>query len=419
MITRSFRLVARLGCSMAIAVVALAYAMAVGPRAHATGTASTYVPVTPDRVLDTRTAGSGGTDAPLGPNATITLQLAGQDGIPSDTSQITAVVVNMTVVNATAGSFLTAYPDGTTMPTTSNMDFAAGQVTANTAIVPVGADGSIDIYNHVGSTDVLVDLVGYHTPAANGGSAYDPVSPIRVLDTRNGTGETNNGPNPINSGTPLAVTVEGGTTGVPTTGVTAVVVNLTSVNSTAPSYLTAYADGTAQPATSSLDFAAGEVIANLAVVPVPTGTTKIDITNHVGSTDALVDLFGYYTTGTGSTFTPVAPTRLLDTQATGTPLTSGQPQQVQIAGAADVPNSSTVTAVVLHVGVINPDSASYLVAYADGTAQPATSNIDYAANQLISNLVIAPVGSDGKIDLANHVGSTDIVVDIFGYYSSS
>lgn len=419
MITRRSRRFTRIRYLATVAFAALALAVVAGPNAHATGTGSTYVSVNPVRLLDTRTAGAGGTDVPLGPGATTTVRIAGQDGVPSNVSQVTAVVVNITAVNATAASFLTVYPDGTTMPPTSNVDFGAGQTTANMVVVPVGADGSIAIYNHAGSTDALVDLVGYHTPSTSG-STYNTISPVpvRVLDTRNGTGEINNVPAPISTGSPVTVTVEGGATGIPTTGVSAVVLNLTAVNSTANSYLTAYAQGSTQPSTSSLDFTPGETVANLVVVPVPAGITKIAIANHVGSTDAIVDLFGYYTTGTGATFTPLSPpTRLLDTRTTGTPLSPQVPQPLQIAGVAGVPNSSTVTAAVLHVTVINPTQNSFLTVYADGTSQPGTSNLNYVPGQLISNLIIAPVGSDGKIDLINHVGTTDVVVDISGYYN--
>ncbi|GHF83324.1 hypothetical protein GCM10017566_66730 [Amycolatopsis bartoniae] len=396
------------------------------PQAAATGAGSAYVPVTPARLLDTRTAGPGGSDLPLGEGATLSLQVAGRDGLPSDPSQLTSVVLNVTIVNPTASSFLTLYPDGSTRPITTNLNFTAGQTTANMAIVPVStANGTVAVYNKNGTTDLLVDVAGYYTPAAAGASTYDTVASTRILDTRNGTGETNGTPAPVGVGATLPVTVEG-VAGVPTTGVTAVVLNLTSAGSTLGSFLTAYPDGTTRPSTSSLDFAAGETAANLVIVPLPANTTQIDIYNRNGTTDVVADLFGYYTSGTGATFVPVSPTRMLDTRTAGTggidaPLSANTPLKLQITGVDGVPadsSSVTVTAVVLHLTVVNPTDASFLTAYPDGTGRPITSNLNFSSGQLISNLVIASVGPDGAVDVVNKFGTTDLVVDISGYYSS-
>src|SRR5947209_7133623 len=98
--TRRFRLWTRPGLPAVVALLVLVLGVVAGPRAHAASTGSTYVPLTPTRLLDTRTAGPGGTDAPLGVSATRAVTIAGQGGVPSDVSQVTAVVLNLTVVNA-------------------------------------------------------------------------------------------------------------------------------------------------------------------------------------------------------------------------------------------------------------------------------------------------------------------------------
>lgn len=380
--------------------------------AASTTTGSTFTPVAPIRLLDTRAGtGTGGLIAPLGPGGVLRLKVGGVDGVPTTVS---AVVVNVTAVNPNTGSFLTVYPDGVTQPSTSNVDFASGQTTANMVVVPVPvSDGMIDFYNKNGSTDVVADLSGYYTPDAAGGT-FSPMSPIRLLDTRNGTGGVPVAP--LSPGGVLRLQVAG-VLGVPSNA-TAVVLNLTATDATAASFLTTYADGSTQPSTSSLDFTAGQTLANLVVVQLLDG--KIDISNKFGRADVVADLFGYDSTGAGGTFTTVTPTRVLDTRnGTGTsgviaPLGSAVLPVPVEASTSGVPASAT--AVVLHVTAVNPTAASFLTVYPDGGIQPDTSNVNFPVGQIVSNLVIVQV-TNGTVDIWNHVGTVDVVADISGYYS--
>lgn len=112
----------------------------------------------PDRMLDTRT-GIGGPIAPVGPGATVNVRIAGIRGIPDDA---TSVVLNVTAVGPTApGGYLTVYPTGEARPNSSNLNFNPGDVVPNLVIAKVGAGGSISIFNAVGNTNVLVDVMGY------------------------------------------------------------------------------------------------------------------------------------------------------------------------------------------------------------------------------------------------------------------
>ena len=115
-----------------------------------------FTGTTPTRVLDTRT-GIGAPAAKLGAGATLTLTVP---GLPAG---VTAVAVNVTATAPTATSFLTAYPGGTTRPTASNLNFAAGQTIPNLVLVPLGADGTVTFYNKAGTVDVIADLVGYYS----------------------------------------------------------------------------------------------------------------------------------------------------------------------------------------------------------------------------------------------------------------
>ena len=81
-------------------------------------------------------------------------------GVPNDAQ---AVILNVTAVFPSATTHLTVFPDGTPMPTASNLNASPGQVVPNLVIVPVGINGQISIYNNSGSVNVIADVVGYTT----------------------------------------------------------------------------------------------------------------------------------------------------------------------------------------------------------------------------------------------------------------
>ena len=117
------------------------------------------------------------------------MTVAGVDGVPADAS---AVVANVTVAGSSGPGFLTVFPapasGAPTPPTASNVNFTTGQVIANRVIIPVGANGQIEVYNNSGSVKVDVDLDGYYTGSSGElGSAFTPMNPARVTDTRIGT----------------------------------------------------------------------------------------------------------------------------------------------------------------------------------------------------------------------------------------
>lgn len=146
--------------------------------AAATGIGSTYFPLTAVRLFDTRT--NGGT---LGAGGIKTVAVVGVAGIPADA---TALILNVTVVNGTVGSFLTVYPDGFPLPTASNLNWVAGQApTPNQVTVPIGADGRIDFFNAHGRVDVIADLEGYFA-----GGTFPPPTTVTTTQTTTQTTTT-------------------------------------------------------------------------------------------------------------------------------------------------------------------------------------------------------------------------------------
>ncbi|HEX5405360.1 MAG TPA: hypothetical protein VFX16_24055, partial [Pseudonocardiaceae bacterium] len=122
--------------------------------------AGEFIPVSPSRLLDTRKTGG-----PVGAGGQVSIPVAGVNGVPADA---TAVVMNLTATAPTASTFLTAWPHGQVRPGTSNLNPVAGQTLANEVTAPIGANGKVDVFNHVGSVQVIADLLGYYEPTIAG-----------------------------------------------------------------------------------------------------------------------------------------------------------------------------------------------------------------------------------------------------------
>jgi hypothetical protein len=384
-----------------------------------------FVPLSPTRILDTR-FGNGAPIGPVGPGSTLTVQVSGRGGIPA--TGIASVVLNVAVTNTTVtGGYLIVYPTEDPQPLAANLNWSRGQTVPNLLQVGLGSSGRLNIYNGTGTADVIFDVAGYApaitgTPGPDG--LYNPLVPTRILDTR-----TNNGgyPSPLGPGTSINLQVTG-RGGVPATGVSAVALNVTVANPTSWSYLTIYPAGTALPLAANLNFAAGATVPNRVVVKLGSNG-QVAIFNGFGSTNVVVDVNGWFTDGsnpsaTGGTFTGVTPTRILDTRVgTGgfrAPIGAGQSLALQVAGYGGVPTMTdqvAPTAAVLNVTVTNTTAWSNLTVYPNGSALPLASDLNWPAGATVPNLVIVKLGPDGKIVLENGFGTTDVVVDVEGWYN--
>jgi hypothetical protein len=252
-----------------------------------------YTAVTPKRILESRpgfgplqysTPWNGGTDRPV-------VVTGGSTTVPAEA---TAVVLNVTAVNPTAGSDLRVYPTGQVRPNSSSLNFVAGEVIPNLVIATVGTGGSIQIFNETGNVDVIADVLGYFRPAVSGGGPYHPLAPSRVLESRAGFGPIQYS-TPWNGGTDRAVQISGFLpSAVVPPNATAVVLNVIAVNPSGGSDLRVYPTGQPRPNASNLNFVAGETVPNLAVVALGTGG-KIQIFNESGNVDVIADVVGYFT----------------------------------------------------------------------------------------------------------------------------
>ena len=247
-----------------------------------------YNPMTPARLLDTR-SGNGASGA-LGKGGTIALQVTGRGGVPA-VSQVSAVVLNVTAVDPSAGGYVTVWPGGA-QPNVSNLNFTPGQTVPNLVIVGVSASGTVSFFNETGNTHLIADVVGWFDKAGAQGLVFTPISPVRAVDTRGG--------DPIGEDQgPWAPPVAGA--GLDTARVRAVVMNVTATETTKDSYFTIYPPNVEpRPEASNLNWRAGQTSPNLVMSIVsPTGIPGIAagltaVYNFKGQAHLIMDVVGFF-----------------------------------------------------------------------------------------------------------------------------
>lgn len=386
---------------------------------------STYFPLNPERVLDTRTGlGVGGSVNKIGAGGQIDVKVTGLANVPA--TNVTAVALNVVATDVVGpASFLTVWPAGQVRPFASNLNYVPGVSVPNLVIARVGIDGKVSMYNNLGSVNVAADIQGYFQGDATG-STYLPLAPGRILDTRVGVGAPTA---PVGPGGTIQVkVVDAG--GVPAAGGTAVALNVTATNvSGLESFLTVWPSGSIRPEASNLNFIQGQTVPNLVIARVG-AEGRVSIFNNVGNVDVVVDTQGYFAAPVaepplpGSRYFPSNPARILDTR-TGLGVPGGFQGQLgtqstldlQVTGAGGVP--ANATSVVLNVTAADsPGPDSFLTVYPTGTTRPLASNLNFVAGQTIPNLVIAKIGNAGRVTIFNNLGSAVVIADVQGWFTA-
>jgi Subtilase family len=260
------------------------------PSDPAGATAGRFVPINPRRALDTRPTEAG--PVPAGWVAHRPAGEAVRVDVPPDigapTTDISALVVNVTATDSIGAGFLQALPTGNVSGQTSTVNYAAGETAATHAIVPLGAGGTISVFTS-NSSHVVVDIMGYvtgGTAAISPAGLFVPVTPGRYYDSRSA-------PHGIHgAGAIVPVPMTGLPLAVPT-GASAISMNLTADQPAAPGYLTAYPADGSFPLASNLNFVAAATVANAALVKLSaagTLNTFASVASHV-----IIDVNGYFT----------------------------------------------------------------------------------------------------------------------------
>jgi hypothetical protein len=293
---------------------------------------------------------------------------------------------------------------------------------ANLVEVGIGPDGTITVYNALGTVDVVVDVAGWTSSSGSIGAMdglFRPLVPARIFDTRDGTGK-------LGPGQSVDVQVAGNG-GVPPIGAEAAVLNVTATGATAPSYLIAYPSGSTRPTASNVNFTAGATLPNRVMVKLGTAG-RVTISNAAGWVDVVVDVGGWYTdataVSTGGRMTALAPSRILDSRD-GTGVPAGAVEQagtktIQVAGRGGIPSMTSATpptAVILNLTVTNGTASSYLSAYPGDAPRPGISDLNWTPARTVPNLVVVKLAGDGTITIYNAMGSVDVVGDVMGWFN--
>ena len=164
-----------------------------------------------------------------------------------------------------------------------------------------------------GTVQLIGDVAGYYLSGApTQAGAFVSLAPSRVLDTRTMSGRRVRWRRGLRRR--VQVTGRGG---VPASGVSAVVLNVTVTAPARSGFVTVFPEGTAQPTASNVNFVAGQTIANLVVVKVG-ASGKVSLANGSSGTVQLIgDVAGYYLSGAptqAGAFVSLAPSRVLDTR---------------------------------------------------------------------------------------------------------
>ncbi|MGP3687033.1 PKD domain-containing protein [Streptomyces sp. IBSNAI002] len=378
-----------------------------------------FTPHAPTRLLDTR-EGVGAPKAKIGRWGMTALKVGGVGKIPAG---VTAVALNVTVTNTTAYGHIAVQPGKEYVePTTSNVNYVPGQTVPNLVIVPVH-EGYVHLVNNgAGSVDLIADVTGYFSRTESSG--YTSLTPVRFADTREGLG-TVKGQVPGYGTFGLDIADR---RGVPK-GATAVSLNVTVTNPKDAGHLTAFPSGQAAPSTSSVNFSAGQTVANSVIVPIG-ADGRISIRNGGWApTDVVVDVVGYYSPESKAAFMPLVPNRLLDTRSWAYGPLPGR-SYVPVPIYTGAPG---IEGYVLNATVTNPRGDGFLSVspdpnswdlYENGTAgwpePPVSSTLNWTFGATVPNLAQASAGRNNVIDFWNQGwDDIDLVVDMFGFYAKN
>ncbi len=366
--------------------------------------ASSFIAVTPSRLVDTR-AGEGAFGFARISSNVIRVKVAGLGGVPTTA---VAAVLNVTIVDPVAAGFATVFPSGEPLPVASSLNADwPGRVIANMVTAKLGADGSVDIYTSV-PMNLAVDISGAYVPAnvdvAAGRLVTVPGGSIRVMDTR-ATGF-------VDPGITRAVDLRAA--GVPN-GASAVVVNLTAADAV-PGFWTAYPASTPRPATSTLNIdELWQTRPGQAIVPLTGGAPFINVYTQSGG-QLIVDVAGWFTgasspVGSDGLFVPATPRRLLDTRdRTALAPWNGSAFEFDIGSPG-----SPVSAVALNITATDPWEAGFVTAYPAGAVRPSTSSLNLVkVGQTIANHAITRVTNRGAAVFTQ--SGVHLVVDLAGWY---
>jgi hypothetical protein len=302
------------------------------------------------------------------------------------------------------------FPCGQDLPLTSTLN-SDGRIKAAAAIVPAGANGGACAFT-TDDTDFIMDIDGYFVPTSNASAlAFYPLSPCRLVDTRNAAGPLG-GPSLVGNAT-RTFPILSSSCNVPNTA-QAYSLNYTSVPKGKLGFLTTWPAGQTQPLVSTLNASTGKVTANAAIVPAGTnGDVNVFVTDN---SDLVIDINGYFAPpGQGGlSLFPLTPCRALDSRnPAGTPPFTGE-RDISI-GTSGCGAPASAQAFVLNATVVPPGSLDFLTLWPQGATQPLVSTLNAGDGAITSNLAIVPT-TNGSVS-AFVPQASHLVLDISGFFA--
>ncbi len=374
-----------------------------------------FVPITPCRVADTRNA-TGPFGGPfIGGGATRSFLIPQSNcGVPST---VRAYSLNLTVVPSGALGYVSIWPTGQSQPLVSTLNAPDGQITANAAIVPAGISGGIEVFV-TNNAQLVMDINGYFDLPRTGASAFYPVTPCRVTDTRNPAGALG-GP-ALAASVGRSFPIRQSSCGIPASA-TAYVLNVTVVPSGPLGYITTWPTGQPQPLVSTTNAPTGQITANMAIVPAGTnGEISFFGSN---STHLVADVMGYFGApdqpGALKLY-PVTPCRLVDTRnpaaALGGPVLAAGAGRSFPLTASPCGLPPQVQGYSANFTVVPSGPLGYLTTWPTGVAQPLVSTLNAADGQITANAAIVPAGSGAAISVFV-TNPAQVIIDTNGYFA--
>ncbi|NKY40531.1 Ig-like domain-containing protein, partial [Cellulomonas septica] len=374
-----------------------------------------YTAVEPFRLVDTRQPAPDDSFGPVVSGRRLVVSLAGD--VPPDA---TAVVVSVASTMHDSIGNVRVFPvaaDGSgPAPRVANLNVVPGVDQPNLATVQLGPGQTIAVMPEGPLAHLVLDVFGYYSPG--GASGYVPVSPTRVLDTRDGTGAP---AGPVTGGHWVDLTVSG-THGVPADA-TAVVLNVAGTGVRGGTFVSVLPTPDlgvtwTGPTTSNLNLYPGRDQANLVTVKVgEDGRVRFWVDRS--ATHLVADLAGYYSPSGRDGLVPVAPTRVADTRSAlgfAGILRSGVPADVRIGGTPAVP--AHATAAVVNLAGVQPASGTHVRAFP--TTVPATlpdvASINLVPGRDESNMAVLTLGDGGRSTFYARSSDVHVVVDVFGWF---
>jgi hypothetical protein len=251
---------------------------------------------------------------------------------------------------------------------------------------------------------------------------FTPVTPCRVVDTRNAQGAFG-GP-AIPGGTSRAFAIPQGSCNIPATA-RAYAMNATAIPHGSLSYLTIWPTGATMPVVSTLNSPDGRTKANAAIVPA--GTSQSVSVYASNTADVVLDISGYFVSSSSAfAFFPLAPCRVVDTRAANGPLggpalQNGQQRDFPVLQATNCGIPSTAQAYSFNVTALPQRGRplGYVTTWPAGQSRPGVSTLNAPTGTNTANAAIVPTGTGGDIMAYAGGNNTDLIIDINGYFAAA